>query len=966
MATVPIEIGVLGPLEVRRAGTLVEVRGSRPRTALAALAAHAPHPISHAGLATAIWGEDLPERPRGAVQTVVSRLRAVLGTGTIRAGPGGYCVDLPCEGIDAQRFEALCRQAGRLPPETAAAVLDSALRLWRGPAYVEFVDRDFALVEAARLGELRTQAMEDRAGLALGLDDAATAVSVLRQVIAEQPLRERAHGLLMTSLYRAGRTTEALDQYQSLRVTLSEELGLDPSPALRELQEQILDHSVPVPPPSPPVEPTDSERVRRQLPLGWRPGRDGFIGREDDLVELEGAATVHRLVCVTGPGGVGKSRLVAEALPGLADRLARTAVVVELEDAAPEQVAGRVASALGLSVSDQAQASVVEYLAAASLVLVLDACEGVLGPVRHLVEEVLRTAPGVSLVVTSRHRLGLSGEQVLPLAPLSPPAPEAEPEQAALAPAMRLFIDRLHRLRPGHVPASVLREAAEVCRRLDGLPLALELAAQQAASLGVATIAAGLEHQLDDASRPERSLRTVVARSYHLLSETDRVLLSRLSAFTGSVGLDDVALIAPEGHGAASLSRLVTASLVEADDEGAERRFRLLGVIRGFAAEQADAESGSVYWRWAAESSRRWARETTGAGAAGALHRMELASADLTAAAGQALSSGHLDLAAQITGHVGLCVHWVPNAALAEVILRVAAHPDLTGTAGESLARGAATLAAAERGDLEGAERLGASARAVAVDPHEQYLVQVGLGVTATYAGDWTTAEQRWAALLAIDGLPDVCRADAHAVLTLLAAAQGRVDDAENHAAAARRAAEQSGAAPRIAFALYAGGEALLVTDRALAVEVLHRAIAVADVANALQVSGVARVALLSALTRSGRRSEAAELSLTLLELQQRRGHWSQLWTTMRILAELFAATDHIETAELILAAAESSAPATAGTDVDRYRRLRCRVRDRLGPDRADRIAAVARLLPRTEILTRVRAAARALAAPVR
>ena len=975
MAATPVEFGVLGSLEVRLAGAPADMRGARPRTALAALLVHAPHPVSADALVTAIWGEDLPVRPRGALQTVISRVRTVLGAEVLRAEPGGYRLEIPDGAVDADRFASLLHRADGLPPPAAAEMLDAALALWRGPAYAEFADQDFARAETTRLEELRQKATEERALLALDLEDSGHAVVLLRQLVLEQPLRESAHGLLMTALYRAGRATEALDQFQLLRRHLAEELGLDPSPTLRDLQGRILDHSLSTAARAVPAAPG------RRMPPAWRPSADLFIGREDATAALLRAATAHPLVCVTGPGGVGKSRLVIEALPELSRRLARPAAVAELEDAAPGDVAGRVADALGLGIptgpgtaaqNDAAgphgaagpREAVLEYLSATSLILVLDACEQVRVPVRHLAEEILRVAPRVHLVLTSRQGLGLGAAQDLPLPPLALPDPAAAPERAALAPAMRLFVERLRRLRPtADLDRPTLLDAGELCRRLDGLPLALELAATQSAVLGVGSVLESFGAGLQLGDDRVGSLEAVVARSVELLTTEDRTLLGRLSAFTGTFGLDDAEAVARDAPARAGLSRLVQASLVDPVGEEPEPRFRLLGIVGAFAADRADDRAAGAYWRWAAESSARWARQATGAEAAAVLARMSLARADLTAAASAALTTGRLDLAARTVGHLGLCVHWVPGPALAEVTLRVGEHPDLAGTAAESLARGAAALAAVERGEVDRAVRLGRAARRVAVGPEECFLAAVSLAIAAVYAGRRETAARHWLDVLAIEGLADARRVDGHSALALVRAAAGRIPEAEEHAAAARRAAERSGAAPREAFALYASGEVLLTTDLGAAAEVLAESARLADVAGAEQVAAVARVALLSALTRTGRVADALALSLTLLELQQRRGHWPQLWTTMRILAELFTVAGRFEAAELVLAAAETapSAPGLAGADITRYRVLRADLREGLGGTLADRIAAVARLLPRTEILARTRETAASL-----
>ncbi|MEE6271966.1 BTAD domain-containing putative transcriptional regulator [Georgenia sp. MJ206] len=948
MTQASVGIGVLGALEVRRAGTRTALPGTRPRTALAALLVHTPSPLSVDGLIDAVWEDSVPAQPRGAVHTVVSRLRAVLGSEVVRVGPAGYHLELPGEAVDAGRFEALRRRAAGLPPAQAAAVLDEALGLWRGPAYAEFTDREFAVAEAARLEELRLRTVEDRALLALEAGAVDDAVSFLQGLVVEQPLRERAHGLLMTALYRAGRATEALDRFHALRDVLAEDLGLDPSPALRDLQLRILGHDMPS---------TPGQAAARAVPPAWQPATGTFVGREDDVGELLRAVAAHRLVCVTGTGGVGKTRLVAEALPELCRRLGRPAAVVELDDAPPAQVDARVAATLGLRATAGLRAAVLEYLAASSLILVLDGCEHVLPEVRDLAAALVHAAPQVHVVVTSRCRLDHPAEQVLPLDPLPLPDAADPPDRAALAAAMRLFLDRMRRVRPAaHLSAPALREAGELCRRLDGVPLALELAATQAATLGVGPVlqAVGTGLHLDGTGG---SLRAVVARSHDLLDVPDQALLGRLAVFRGTFDLDAAAHVAPARPVHPGLGRLVQASLVIPVDDGGTTRYRLLGIVRAFAAERADDGTTAAYWRWAAAHAEDCAREAVGPGCAAALTRLDLARADLAAAAAGALTANRLALAARIVGPLGLCPHWIPGPVLSDLILQVGEHPELVETETAALALGAAALAADERGELTRANRLGTRALEVATTPAERYLARMSLGIAAVYAGNRETAVQHWRDILDIDDAPDAYRVDAHSALALVRAAAGERREAEEHAAAGRRSAESSGATSRVAFALYASGEVLLVTDPDAAAEVLAEAARLADTVRAEQVSAVARVALLSVLARTGRAAEALELALTLLELQRRGDHWPQLWTTLRILAELFAAAGQLETTELVLAAAGTapSAPGLAGADIDRYRRLRATVHEGLGTDRARRIAAVAHRLPRTEILDRVR-----------
>lgn len=984
MVTAPLEIGVLGSLEVRRAGALVEMRGARPRTTLATLVIHAPHSVSADAIATAVWGENLPARPHGAVHTVVSRVRAAIGESVVRTGPAGYRLELPAAAVDADRFEELCQQVGAHSPPRATTILDSALALWRGPAYAEFAELEVAVAEAVRLEELRMHAMERRAVLALELGDADGAVSRLQRIVGEQPLREHAHGLLMTALARAGRTADALDHYQTLRRHLAQELGLDPSPTLQDLQVQILGHVVQQPPvqypqpsrarpsapqpsdartsdarpsdphPSPPRPPPPS------LPPGWQPAGGLFIGREDDTSTLLRAVTDGRLVCVTGPGGVGKTRLVAEALPELSRRLGRSVAVVELEDIGPGQFEEAVAAALSLGATTDPWAAVLEYLSATSMLLVLDGCEGVRDRVREAAEHLWRLAPRVHLVVTSRHRLELEVEQVLPLGTLPLPDPAGPPDRAVMAPAMRLFLARMRRLRPSaDLTGPVADDAGEVCRLLDGLPLALELAATQAATLGVRAVKEDLAAGVQLGSGEAGSLRAVVARSYHLLQEEDRALLSRLAVFSTGFGLDDAEQVAPGRQARPGLSRLVHASLVTPIEGESAIRFRLLGPVRAYASEWADENAPATYWQWAADSSETWSEQAVGPGATRALAHLDSAQADPAAAAAGAVSGGRVDLAARIVGSTGLCVHWVPGATLAEITLQVGEHPDLPGAAAASRARAAAAMVAVERGELDRAEHLGRSALRTAVTPPDRYLALTALSVAAVYAGHRERAVRRWQEVASLDNLPDAYLVDAHSALALVLVASGATADAERHAAAASRAAERSGAAPRLAFALYASGEVLLASDLGMAADVLREAARVADTSHAEQIATVARMALLSALARSGRTAGALDLSLTLLDLQQRRGHWPQAWTTMRILAEVFTLAGQLETAELVLAAAESaeSAPGLAGADVERYRQLRSTVHQELGAERTHNIAALARLLPRTQILDRVRGA---------
>ncbi|MGC5616200.1 AfsR/SARP family transcriptional regulator [Georgenia sp. Z1491] len=940
MAPTPLDLGVLGALEVRRTGEVLDLPGARRRAALAVLAVHAPHPVSADAVAAAVWGDRVPGGSHGALHTVLSRLRGVLGERAVERGPAGYALAVGPDALDADRFTAMCARAESSAPALAVPILDEALGLWRGPAYVEFADRDFARAEAARLDELRLAAREDRARAALALGDVEDAITVLEPLVAEHPLREQARACLMTALYRAGRQSEALDRFTELREILREDLGLDPSPALAELHRRILGHrvptgaplpapasapapmpvSAPAPAPSPvpaPVPMPVPASAPAPSPSSRSDGRGSpepsFIGREDESALLLHMVLSHRLVTVTGPGGVGKTRLIGEALAAIRARTGGPSVVAGIEEVPRGGVVARLTATLGLGPGPEPPlVAVVEHLARSAVVLVLDGCEHVLGEIRELVAAVLRSCPHVHLVVTSRSRLGLVEEYVLPLDPLTCPADDG----ASLPPdpttaAERLLLDRLRRLRPGFAPGAEQRAPlAELCRRLDGLPLALEMAAPQVATLGLTTVlerigSARIGSALDasplDASAPSvpgdsvsgelgvsASLRQVVGRSLDLVPAEDRRLLLRLTVFArefdlaaaeslGAVGADRDGSAGTEDT-VAGLARLVEASLVVAV-HGATTRYRLLEVVRAAVLSRAAVaqrdDAARAHAEWAASSAETCARRSVGPRCAEAYARLGELRVDLTDALRWSLGNRRPDVAARIVGSLGLCSHWFPGRELQALAERLTdtdtsttdapttdapttdsrPAPDPAPAPGpppaqSSLLLGAVAFAAVERGDTVAAEELGGRALRVAGTREDRYLALLCLALAALYSGRRHRARERFEQMLDVDGLPDAYLADAHTSLALIAVTLDDRPGAERHASAARAAGERSGARAHHAFALYGAGEVLLLTRPHAAPDVLREAVARADESQADHVSTVARIALLSALVR--------------------------------------------------------------------------------------------------------------------
>lgn len=957
---------VLGALDVCRDGRSIRLPSGRQRRALAVLLVHAGRPVAADLLIEAIWDGATVADPSAALYTVMSRLRTSLGPERLVTEPAGYRLVATPAMIDAARFELLRDSALDRPPYEAAALLDEALGLWRGAAYLEFADDDFARAEATRLDQLRWDSLEDRAALALQLGQSGEAVTAMEDLIAHEPFRERAYSLLMRALYESGRQVAALETFRRYRTLLADELGLDPSPALCTLHAHILGHD------DQGRSPGDVVRSRRptgpvsEAPADWPIALNAFVGREVDAARLLDAVTAHRLVCVTGPGGVGKTRLVAESLRAIGRRLDAPVVVVELAGTRAGLVDTAVARALRLGPAQwPVRDALLEYLSVAALVLIMDNCEHVLDETRTLLHAVGRRCPGVHVLATSRRRLDCAGEHVLPLEPLPVPEPDVPAHAARLSAAVRLFTDRLRAVRPSFdLTMDALPMVVDVCRRLDGLPLALELAASRAATLGLPALHDHLGAALDILGEGP-TLRRVVEWSYRLLDAGEQTLLAELSVFDGPFDLDaaeQVAGVATPGV-AVRLAGLAEASLLVLVDSGGPARYRLLRIVRAFAAEQLAAhrrcdELEVARARWAGRLAGECAAAVTGPSSGAAFARLDRGLANLTSAVRWCLHHRRLEQAELIVGPLGLCPHGLATAELYRLTIRVAEHPGVLATPDAALALGAGAEAAMQTGELDRAARLAELARRHATTPAEHYLALLCLGIVALYTGERDRAIRWWDDLLAVHDLPTAYRADAYSCLALLHCYFGEPGAARARAEAARRSADEADAAAFRAFATYVGGEVLLTDHPGAAVTVLRDAATQADRAGrgcAGHVGVVARIALLSALVRLGRHREAVDLARQVLHRQLRAGTWPQLWTTVRILAELFAALGRYSPAQLLLAAADAAtfAPLLAGADVARHQRLQERLRRHLAAEERAGITTLARGLSRAEVVAR-------------
>jgi predicted ATPase/DNA-binding SARP family transcriptional activator len=600
--TCPLEIRLLGPFEALVGGRPAEVTGPKRHALLALLALRGGRMVPVEVLVDALWGAQVPAAPRNALQHHVSRLRAALGAASIAAAPDGYA--LVGATVDALRFEELlarARGAVRVGDAGQAAELAArALGLWRGRPLQGLPDSPWAGAEAARLEALRVDAVEEQFEAALALGEHTEVVGRIRRVLEEQPFRERLWGQLMLALYRGGQQAEALETFRQARGVLAEQLGVEPGPGLQRLQAAILAHD----PALASVPAAVAPRGRLPAPV------TSFVGRQQALAEVVELVGGHRLVTLIGPPGVGKSRLALEAARAVEHDFAGGVWVVGLARAGrPADVARVVARTLdarGPTPSRDPLARVVQRLRQANVLLVLDGCEPVVGEAARVAAGVLAQCPGVRVLATSREVLHLVGEARFVVAPLAVPAPGADPGELAAWESVRLFLERARAARPGlPLTEDTISLAAEICRRLDGLPLAIELAAARVSVLGLREILAALQEGtaffVEAGGRraaPQRYLRVVVAWSYDLLHADEKTLLHQLAVFRGGASLSAVIALAAGGELDAAmvtqlLGALVDKSILTASFPGGGARYDLLDTVREYAVERL-AEAGSL------------------------------------------------------------------------------------------------------------------------------------------------------------------------------------------------------------------------------------------------------------------------------------------------------------------------------------------------------------------------------------
>ena len=609
VASTAVDVRLLGPLEVEGDdGRIASLPGAKLRALVSLLAVHAGSVVSSDRLIESLYGDGVPARPANALALLVSKLRRALadvedaGDRLVVTRAPGYVLDLDRDRIDVFRFERLAAEGRGLRddrPEEAAARLREALALWRGDALVDVAFQDLASVERVRLEELRIEAVEDRVDADLAVGRHSDLVAELERLTRMHPLRERLWGQLMVAMYRCGRQADALRTYQEARRRLGEELGLEPGAALRRLEAAVLNQD-PVLDPHTPTTARPPRTGNLPLPL------TELVGRKQEVAAVRLLVGVHRLVTIVGPGGAGKTRLAVEVGRSMAEQVADGVWMVELAPVDGQAVVPTTAGVLGIEqVGTAGLRSLASALSEREVVIVLDNCEHVVGDAARLVHELLVRGAHVRVLATSREPLGVAGEHRFPLPPLDIDA------------AVELFAERVEAAGgPALLPEGSRRQQVyDLCARLDGLPLALELAASRAAHLDISDVAGRLDDRfrlltggLHTAEPRQQTMRAVVDWSWELLDNDERLVFQRFSVFSGSASLAAAEVVcAGDGVGvddvAGLLVRLADKSLVSVDRSGTSPRFVMLQTLVDYgrrrlaeASEEIDVRRRHVRW----------------------------------------------------------------------------------------------------------------------------------------------------------------------------------------------------------------------------------------------------------------------------------------------------------------------------------------------------------------------------------
>jgi predicted ATPase/DNA-binding SARP family transcriptional activator len=921
-----VEVSVLGPPTLTVDGATRPFPAGRPGRLLAALVLARGRVVAADRLVDLVWDDAVPEDGRASLHTTVNRARRALGPAApllVRREPG-YALDADGVEVDADRFlewSAAARGAGD------AAGLDAALALWRGPAWAGF-DGNLALTEAGRLEEARLAVREERAAALLDAGRLDAGVDELRALVADAPLRERPVGLLMRALHATGDVAAALAVYDDHRTRLADELGLDPSSALAELHGQVLRRTVETP-------------VRQRTEDAG--GSHRLHGRDGHLAALGSMLAERRCVTVVGPGGVGKTS-VAEAL--VAGRPACWWVdLARVADASGVRPA--VADALDARSfpGGTPEAALRRRLETAEGVLVLDNCEHVLGGCADLVAEALAAGSGLRVLATSRERLGVAGEHVFVLPPLQLPAEETAHDPESM-PAVALFLERAQAVAPELVAdEQTVAAVKELVHALDGLPLAIELAAGRLGSVTLDDLRERLGERLDllrTASRRaplrHRTLSATVDWSFAMLEPEEQRVFLGLSAFAGPFDL--AAADAVLGTGAAAVvADLVDRSLVVRPGVSGRGRYRLLETLRSYARSHLSAEAATdlarAHAHWAADVARQAAAGVEGAEEGRWSAEVEGLLPDLEAAFHASLGAGDVETAATMVVSLQPWAYYH-------------LHAEVLGWAHEVLAAGhdarrPGVLAAAS-GHCWMAGRFD-EARALATAGVEAGQAEATAGVVRCLGalGDLHLAvgepEQAHASYTRGTDLAEQAGLRPDAAISACGRLLARVFAGRPYAEELERmrglAAGLDNPTTR-AFCLYGEGEALALDDPKAALDHLTRSIAMAESVDSRLVRGVAMTAETALRSRSGRLDrETVDSTAAAVRHWFGSGNENLFTTCLRNVVPLLGRLGaHREVAELVAALAAGAPDRPSyGPEADRIKACVAAAREAMGEE---------------------------------
>jgi predicted ATPase/DNA-binding SARP family transcriptional activator len=930
-----MRVRILGALELIDVdGNARPIGSANQRTVLAALLARRGEVVTIDALIDALWGNAPPVSAVSTLRTYVSRLRSHLGSALASRG-GGFAIVIPPDDIDAGRFESLVDAARDADAAEAVDLLGAALQLWEGPAFGDRADADGVRAEAHRLEERRTAAREARATALLATGRIDEAVAAASALTTAAPLREGGWAVLVEALAAAHRTAEALRAFRRAAAALGD-AGLEPSARLREAERIALSGEAIR------GRVANADPTERAQPQRFDPPvvPSSFVGRGDDTRLIVELLDDSRLVTLTGPGGVGKTRLAFEVARRAAEHHEFGACVVELAPVDdPAAVPDIVVASLGLLALGRPSVDMLTGIGALDVLIVLDNAEHVIEAVAAACQLVLAGGLVARILVTSRERLALDGEQVWAVAPLAVAGPHAS--------ASQLFRERAGAV--GAAPDDAL--VGRLVKRLDGLPLAIEMAAAQLDTTTAEELADALDGHLDDLRSPQRgvpsrhrSLADVLAWSEARLDDHEARTLAELSVFAGPVIAADIVGVLGQPHVADYVRQLARRSLVHVDRSCTPARFHLLQTIRSFARQRLAAagrteEMARRHAEWFVDAIRRADTELRSSEEAGAVDRLDSVIAELRAAHGWA-AANNLDLAADLAAHLHIYAQgrFIDEPLIwAEQLLGLLAvdHPC------RPVLLASAATRAIRRGDIADARQLASEAVALAGDtaaalPALDALTDAGLFDGLLVESSATARAMEHLAHRYDDG-HYLAIAFSGEVLSAAYGGPAMSDYEIKLARLTDGALSPSGRG----WIEYTRGELCQAHDPHRALVHYSDALAAARSVHNRYIEGAAIVSACSLRARVGDPREALDAFAEAIRHWIRLASTAQQLTTLRNLAVLLQRLDAPEQLAELLGAVDRGNVPTYGEEAGRLSAARAWAEKKLGPQRFEELSAV-------------------------